>query len=482
VAREDLIPVKRAVTRMGTSYEQTYWVRARELRETFEKSGATAALNRALGSTTGEGSEQWSTRYRQRLLDKLVEAGFSAEVVATWPQSRREQTLTPTELASTKDALSKEMLSEASSGTKTAKTMLDDWVSSPGEERTAKLRSLATTIAFEDLDGEEWDKAVQQERDLLAENATHHYDKHYMSSSIAEYRGQFKREAYADMRDEVMKTLADESVSEDEDVAENAKEIFELRRSTSPELRKQANDMINERVSYELETQGKTEDAKLKADEAAEADRDEYVKRVDNEFMRYTDEDIEAVYALAAVSQSLYDEDTVTLYRGIKGEYAKDIREAAIDAVAKSGALDQAELFPKDTPLPVAYEENLVKVETGVMCSFSEDVNKARGFTGDDGVVMKMTVPKSSILASYRLGSEVMHQGEKEVIVLTKGEFQINPNDIEDAKAKDSASPFQPMFEEGHWRQIARGRGQDLSGPLPPREEEYQESEGEWAP
>lgn len=104
------------------------------------------------------------------------------------------------------------------------------------------------------------------------------------------------------------------------------------------------------------------------------------------------------VEAMAATSQSMYDEDEIDVYRGIGPEQA---------AEAASG-----------------------EVDVGSLVSFTEDAKVARRFAGATGAVIKTRVPRSSIVISHRAfrgkGGKGLLGPEKEVVVLTTGRIGIS--------------------------------------------------------
>jgi len=121
-----------------------------------------------------------------------------------------------------------------------------------------------------------------------------------------------------------------------------------------------------------------------------------------------TPEAARSLSALAALSQAAHPEEEVVLYRGVHGEQAKQIREAAA----------------KGEPF---------SVEVGIVSSFSESEAQAKKFARGGGVVVKQVVPRSSIVLSARALPHLSVKnivGKKEVAILTKGAMTIDPKDV----------------------------------------------------
>lgn len=112
------------------------------------------------------------------------------------------------------------------------------------------------------------------------------------------------------------------------------------------------------------------------------------------------------VKALAVVSQAMYDEDTVTLYRGVTGDQAKEV---------------------------LASKSDVIDVDVGVLSSFTESSAVAWAFATKrgqtTGAIFEMKVPRASIVMSYRVpfapGEPSMSPTEKEVIVMTRGMLRV---------------------------------------------------------
>lgn len=110
--------------------------------------------------------------------------------------------------------------------------------------------------------------------------------------------------------------------------------------------------------------------------------------------------------AIAKASQELYSEEKVTLYRGIGGKQASQIREAV---TGKSG--------------------KTLNIASDVVVSFTEDPAVAKRFAEGGGVIVKVSIPRSAIVMSHRLVRNNA-QREKEVLVATKKGFAVSPQDV----------------------------------------------------
>ena len=127
------------------------------------------------------------------------------------------------------------------------------------------------------------------------------------------------------------------------------------------------------------------------------------------------------IAALAGVAQSMYEQPTVELWRGIRG------------SSVNAHLYDEAyEAIQKDPNAEVA-------ISTGVLSSFSEDVDVAKQFASmslgagetGEGFYFKIKVPRDSIVMSHRV--KELNPGkkpEKEVTVLTNGSIRIKARDI----------------------------------------------------
>jgi predicted ABC-type ATPase/predicted double-glycine peptidase len=119
-----------------------------------------------------------------------------------------------------------------------------------------------------------------------------------------------------------------------------------------------------------------------------------------------------AVSHIVAASQKA-SPATMTLYRGIGGKQADQIREYM---KANPG---------KDVPFA-----------TDSASSFSEDEPSARAF-GRGGFVMKIEVPRASVLLSYRAFKAPEITADKEVVIHTAGGFYVKPADLKEGGGFD---------------------------------------------
>ncbi len=133
----------------------------------------------------------------------------------------------------------------------------------------------------------------------------------------------------------------------------------------------------------------------------------------------------ETIEASAKVAQSMYDDEYITVYRGVTGELANKTR----DAVNKGGTTD-------------------VDFDVHSLSCWSESQSVAAGFAGTTGVVVAMKIHRSSIAASHRVpgtnisskpsGDGNHHEGsfanEKEVFVASTGKVTVSL--IHDKKTK----------------------------------------------
>ncbi len=114
---------------------------------------------------------------------------------------------------------------------------------------------------------------------------------------------------------------------------------------------------------------------------------------------------------ITAASQAAYKDEMVTLYRGVSGEQANQIKEAM-----KRG-------------------DSSIKIAADHITSFTDDKNQAHFFAKGEGgqakgkgVVIKVSVPKSSIVASHLAVKQM--SDEKEVLISSKGGFKLNIGDV----------------------------------------------------
>ena len=107
------------------------------------------------------------------------------------------------------------------------------------------------------------------------------------------------------------------------------------------------------------------------------------------------------VAQVAHASQHAHEE-TTTLYRGIRDSQGDALREA------------------------IARGDKSIRVRLDHISSFTEDHVQAGGHANYDwGLVIRVQVPRSSIVASHR----VVPMMGKEVVIATKGEIEINAKD-----------------------------------------------------
>lgn len=125
-----------------------------------------------------------------------------------------------------------------------------------------------------------------------------------------------------------------------------------------------------------------------------------------------TNEGRRTVQALAAMSQSMHEEETLTLYRGIYG-----VQGAEMAMYTQHG--------------------REVELEVGVLTAASESEAEARkavkAFGDGKGVVLKIQVPRSAVILSHRamphLGPKQVKIG-KEVSFATKGQLRVRAEDV----------------------------------------------------
>lgn len=141
-----------------------------------------------------------------------------------------------------------------------------------------------------------------------------------------------------------------------------------------------------------------------------------------------------AVKAMAAISQSMHDDEMVTVYRGIKERQAKTISPQATE------------------------------VSTGSLVSFSEKAEVAAKFAGYNGIVIKTQVPRSAIAVSHRAfeakekdyDSGSLLRGEWEVILHSKGK-------VSNIKVLTKDEIYEDRLAQHHWRKVGgkvdKGKG-----------------------
>lgn len=111
---------------------------------------------------------------------------------------------------------------------------------------------------------------------------------------------------------------------------------------------------------------------------------------------------VDAVRKSSEVAQSMYDEEYITVYRGIAGDSASKIKSSA----KKGDAVD----FP-----------------ASALSCWTESHSVAQNF-GSSGVVVSMRVHRSSIAASHRVAGTTLNKGsyshEQEVIIASTGKVR----------------------------------------------------------
>jgi hypothetical protein len=110
--------------------------------------------------------------------------------------------------------------------------------------------------------------------------------------------------------------------------------------------------------------------------------------------------------AMSVISQSMYKEEEVVVYRGISAHQSSAMKSA------------------------VARGESTVDFDVGTITSFSESEATAKKFAGKDGAVIKQTIKRENIMFSHRAIGRLKEYGEQEVAVLSKGMMRINATDI----------------------------------------------------
>ena len=115
--------------------------------------------------------------------------------------------------------------------------------------------------------------------------------------------------------------------------------------------------------------------------------------------------------AIAQASQAQYDDDFITMHRGVTGEQARLLIEAQKSGKTIDLAVDSVTSFSEDLKIAQAFASN----------------SERNGGTAH-GVVISMKVPRSSILMSHRMFSDL--KKESEVVVSTGGGFRLEPQHI----------------------------------------------------
>lgn len=122
---------------------------------------------------------------------------------------------------------------------------------------------------------------------------------------------------------------------------------------------------------------------------------------------------VSTVAAMAKVSQGHYLEDRVTVFRGITGKQAEEII-----AAKKSGQ-----------PVNIKTDTTSSFTESHGIASQFATHGPSRKVRSAHAVVIKVTVPRSSIVASHRAFKELAK--EMEVVIASHGGHSIDPNDIQ---------------------------------------------------
>ena len=129
-----------------------------------------------------------------------------------------------------------------------------------------------------------------------------------------------------------------------------------------------------------------------------------------------SDEHRRTVQAIAAMSQSMHEEETLTLYRGIYGVQGAEIN-----------------LLRAENP------QGSFALEVGSLVSASESRNEAlraiKKFSRDKrGVILKLTVPRSAVVLSHRAIPHLSPRAvmiKKEVSFAVKGQLRVAKADVE---------------------------------------------------
>lgn len=117
-----------------------------------------------------------------------------------------------------------------------------------------------------------------------------------------------------------------------------------------------------------------------------------------------------SIAKIAKASQDAYDEDPVTLYRGVSGSNAEDAK--------KSG-----------------------KLAVACLSSWSESKAIATKFTGKGGRIMKVQIPRSAILMSHRTCPGLL-ENEKEVVLAVKGAVKCEVLDTNESRDSELRRPI----------------------------------------
>ena len=149
----------------------------------------------------------------------------------------------------------------------------------------------------------------------------------------------------------------------------------------------------------------------------------EHVQAVSQAFQQgLEDEGVRAdIAAMAAVSQSMYDEPEVYVWRGVRSN--------------SSGA----RLYDEAYELVQQDPEAELTIEMGVLSSFTDDPGVAKVVaglssalgSGMEGYYFRVKVPRDSIVMSHRVDRlDPGLKGEKEVTLLTNGSLKVKARDF----------------------------------------------------
>jgi hypothetical protein len=152
---------------------------------------------------------------------------------------------------------------------------------------------------------------------------------------------------------------------------------------------------------------------------------------------------VKAAIGVVSASQAAHqDSESVTLYRGIWGKYAEQIRDAAARG-------------------------ETVQLQSDTLASYTESHATAHSFAkmfrGSFGLVIRVTVPRQAIAMSHRVLPALRKQ--QEVVVRTTGTVAVDPKDVlmYNPKLVVKALP-QPQEEEPQKAKPAIGAGQKVAG------------------
>lgn len=273
-----------------------------------------------------------------------------------------------------------------------AQSMFRAWVKSPGSTGSAALRAAAAKMAF----GND-EEAIREELEDYKLAAKYHFKDNYIDEIRSEGRMELAS-MYEDGRRDLRADLIESRAFTDE------KYVDDL-------IKKDYREAVNTAVATNL---NKHVQPRIEAATQDFLDGNERSFRSSLE----SDVNVSTLVASAAIAQSSYEDDFVTVYRGVKGQQAKELR--TFKDVLPPGYFEHPEMKLE------------IDVDVGVATSFSENVENALQFAGTEGMIITQQVPRSSILATWRqyaLGGPI-GTGEEEVLVLTKGSMKLKPSDV----------------------------------------------------